>query len=202
MPEIIPNHVPSPRTLLAWDGTAYRPITIDAAGNLQIDVLTSSLPAGAAILGQQIVMSTVLGQIADLRHALQSVATDRLLVRGEDQLFSFKGVLANTRNAAISVANGYVDSQPVPANTIWCMTNFKAFNNTSPTTAHIYELNHDGARYGFGDEVAAFAAGGPSYWSGFLWLDPSDTIRVYFIGGLVGDTCYVVLTGYIMTLEV
>ena len=202
MPEIIPNHVPSPRALLALDGTAYRPITIDAAGHVQIDVLASGLPAGAATAANQALILAQVQLIEDLRNALQSVATDRLKVRGEDQLFSFKGVLANTRNAVIFGANGYVDSQPVPANTIWCVTNFKAFNNTSPTTAHIYELNHDGARYGFGDEVAAFAAGDPSYWSGFLWLDPSDTIRVYFTGGLVGDTCYIVLTGYIMTLEV
>ena len=36
MPRIIPNHVPSPRTLLAWDGDAYRPVTIDDAGRVAV----------------------------------------------------------------------------------------------------------------------------------------------------------------------
>jgi len=39
VPEILPAHAPSPRTLLAWDGTAYRPIHIDALGNVQVDVV-------------------------------------------------------------------------------------------------------------------------------------------------------------------
>lgn len=36
MPDIIPSHAPSPRCLLAWDGTAYRPIKIDDEGVVQV----------------------------------------------------------------------------------------------------------------------------------------------------------------------
>lgn len=36
MPNVIPNHVPSPRTMLAWDGTAYRPPLIDNTGRIQV----------------------------------------------------------------------------------------------------------------------------------------------------------------------
>lgn len=48
MPEVIPEHAPMPRSFLAWDGTAYRVCTVDANGHLQVDVLSSALPAGAA----------------------------------------------------------------------------------------------------------------------------------------------------------
>ena len=36
MPEIIPNHVPSPRTALGWDGTVYRPIRMFTDGTVQV----------------------------------------------------------------------------------------------------------------------------------------------------------------------
>ncbi len=36
MPEILPSHVPSPRTALFWDGTAYRPGRIADDGTLQV----------------------------------------------------------------------------------------------------------------------------------------------------------------------
>ncbi len=39
MPEIRPEHVPSPRTSLGWDGTRYRALGMDAAGNLRVVLL-------------------------------------------------------------------------------------------------------------------------------------------------------------------
>jgi len=53
MPEIDPSHSPMPRTALYWDGTLYTPALVDAAKHLQVDVLTSGLPAGAATAAAQ-----------------------------------------------------------------------------------------------------------------------------------------------------
>jgi len=169
--------------------------------DLQVDVKSSALPAGASTAAHQVTQNTALATIAKLETALQSVATDRLVARGQDQLFSFKGVLAKPRSAVVSDAGGYIDSDPCPAGEIWCVTNITAYDRTSPTTEHRFQLNHNGVRYGFGHEAAAFAAYDASYWGGQRWLDPDDTVRTYFIGSLLGDTCDVVLTGYIMTLE-
>ena len=200
MPDVL-GDPPSPRAAVFWNGTAWQWALVDAAGHLQLDVVTSGLPAGAATAAAQALALAQLQLIEDMRDALQSVATDRLIVRGEDQLFSYKGTLHEFRAAAISGADGYVDSQPAPAGEIWVVTNIVARDRTTATTEHEHQLFHDGGEVRFGHVLAAMAADIFSYWSGWIWLDPSDTIRVYFLGGLAGDTCHVHLTGYIMTLE-
>lgn len=80
MPEIIPYHTPYPKAVIGWDGTAWRPFTIDAAGHIQADVVTSGLPAGAATAANQATMITALQLIDDLRNALDSVNVDELRV--------------------------------------------------------------------------------------------------------------------------
>lgn len=145
--------------------------------------------------------NAIVGWTGAIWHCLSVDGTGRLQVRGEDQLFSFGGVLAVTRTVAISGAGGYVDSVPCDAGEIWGVTNVYANDLTSPTTRHAYDLRHNGAAYGIGEVVAAFAAGVGTYWSGWVWLDSADVIRVYFVGGLAGDSCIVRLVGYRMTLE-
>lgn len=174
--------------------------TIDT-DELVVNVDQSVLPPTAAIDAHQLTQITALQKLDDLQDALQSTALDRLLVRGMDQLFSFKAVLAEKINAIISGAGGFIDSDPCPANTIWCVTNIQAFDATNPTTEHRFQLRHDGISYGIGEQTAALAALDSSYWNGLTWLDYQDTIRVYYIGALAGDTCYILLSGYAMTLE-
>jgi len=201
MPEIIPDHVPSPRTALFWDGVAYRPGHIDAAGDLQIDVLSSVMDPLAATAAAQALALAQLQLIEDLRDALQSVATDRLIVRGEDQVFSFKGVLASSRTMLLTAPDGNAESNPVPAGEIWCVTDVGLVDNTTANTRRDYTLLHDGVGYLFAETRVALAVGQFSYQRTWKWLDPGDEIYASFVGGLVGDSCIVVLTGYIMTLE-
>ncbi|KKM24968.1 hypothetical protein LCGC14_1599780 [marine sediment metagenome] len=61
-------------------GVTYRPPLIDSAGHLQVDVLTSALPSGAATSAKQDTMITALQLIDDLRAALDAVQADRLNV--------------------------------------------------------------------------------------------------------------------------
>jgi len=67
-------------TLLGYDGTDFRNIHVDAAGDLQVDVATSALPTGAATAAHQVTQTTALQLIDDLRTALNSVGTDELRV--------------------------------------------------------------------------------------------------------------------------
>ena len=125
----------------------------------------------------------------------------RVQVRGEDQIHSFAGVLAEDRLVIISGAGGYGDSDPCTAGEIWHVTNITAMNVTSPTTEITMDLRHDGVLYTFHWEAAAMAALKPWVWKGDLWLDPDDTVRAWFTGGLAGDSVRVRLVGEIMTLE-
>jgi len=201
MPEIIPNHVPSPLTLLAWDGTAYRPITIDALGNVQVDVLASALPAGAATAALQALILAQVQTIEDLTHALRSVNTDRLVVRGADQLFSYNTSLLNRTVGVISGAGGFLASGSPAAGLVWKVTNVRAVDRTSATTAHEYVIFRAATTYDFEEVVAAMPALTNSFYHGEVWLEAGDLIRVYFAGGLVADTCWVELTGHVMTKE-
>jgi len=178
VPEVL-GSPPSPRTALFWNGTAWQWALVDAAGRLQIDVVDA----------------------AGLQDALQSVATDRLIVRGEDQLFSFRERLGSTRTAAISGAGGFIASNPVPAGRVWKVTNIHASDLTSPTTSHAFAIQRGAATYYFNQNTAAFAIGEGSFYNGEVWLEPTDVVRVWFTGGLGADNCIVTLTGYEMTKE-
>ena len=201
MPEVLPGHVPSPRTLLAWDGTAYRPITINAAGQVEVDVALSTVAGGIATAANQATEITALQLIDDLRAALESVATDRLIVRGENQLFSMKGVLALYRSAVISGADGYIDSNSVPAGEYWIVTTIMGGDaTTAPTMMRLWN-RHDGVAVCIHEEIKAFAIAERTEWAGHTCLDQGDNIRIGCIGGLAGDTCFIEISGYRMTPE-
>jgi len=125
----------------------------------------------------------------------------RVQVRGEDQLFTFKESLASTRTAAISGADGFIDSVGPVAGLVWKVTNVRSINKTSPTTRHHYYMMEGGVHFGLNEVVAALAAGDPAFYNGEVWLEPGQTVRVYFTGGLVADQCQVDLTGCTMTKE-
>jgi len=67
-----------PRMFYGCDGTNWYAALIDSDGHLQIDVVTTALPTGAATAANQATMITALQLIDDLRAALDSVATDEL----------------------------------------------------------------------------------------------------------------------------
>ena len=200
MPEVL-GDPPSPRTALFWNGTEWQWALVDAAGHLQIDTVTSALPVGAATAANQIIINTTVGLVALIRNALQTVDTDRLIVRGDDQLFSIQQPLIVHTSAVISGVDGFIESTAPGAGEYWVVTTASANNQTSPTTEHFY-LVHRGAQFAyFYREAWAILAWIPTTWGGHVYLGEGDTVRVNFIGGLAGDTCVVELTGYVMTLE-
>jgi len=169
--------------------------------DLQVDVKSCPLPADAATATNQALHTVALALIGELQGALQTVATDRLLVRGQDQLHSFKQPLYYSKSDTISGANGFVVSAPVPEGQIWHVTWAYAVDVTSPTTAHSYHITHDDVGYYCLIDYAARAAAVPSNFPVQFWLDEGDLYRVYFPAGQVADTCIIRLLGEIMTKE-
>lgn len=81
MPRIIGPVCGPVATLTGYDGADFRNLLVDALGRLQVDVIDSGLPAGAATAAHQVTMITALQLIDDLRAALNSVTGDSLLIR-------------------------------------------------------------------------------------------------------------------------
>jgi len=67
-------------TLLGYDGADFYNVLVDAAGRLQIDVVGSGLPAGAATEAKQDDGIAELVLLQELRGALLSIDVDRLEV--------------------------------------------------------------------------------------------------------------------------
>jgi len=167
-----------------------------------VDVIASGLPAGAATAANQALILAQVQAIEDLTHALQSVATDRLRVRGSDQLHSFKGVLALRGVFSLSAPNGSQTTAAVPAGEIWYVTTIVAANLTRAMTQLLISTLHDASEVDIYSETRAIAAGERPSWSGLTILDESDTILAYYIGGQAGDLIILSITGFRMTPEV
>ena len=58
------------KLVFGYDGTNWRPLLIDAAGNLQIDIAASALPAGAATSANQ---ATIIGYVDGIEGYLQQI---------------------------------------------------------------------------------------------------------------------------------
>lgn len=168
---------------------------------IDVRVVSSALPALAATAAHQVTQNASLATIATLEEALESVATDRLIVRGEDQVFSLRAVLCRLYDGIITDPLGYVSVGPVGANQYWAITTIFAFNRTTATTRIEFVLRHDNINYLIHSETKAFAAGDRCTWSGLAFLDPADTVRIYWQGYQAGDSCKCDVTGYKMTQE-
>lgn len=168
---------------------------------LVVNVDQSALPAGAATAAHQVTQTTALQKIDDLQDALRSVATDRLMVKGEAMLQNYAGVLADETAGAVSGAGGHLDTGVVPGNTHWRITAVTARDATSATTTIQLLLNHNGNFRVFNDDVRAIPANEHSEWNGEIYADTGDFIRAVFVGSLAGDTCVIDVFGHDITPE-
>jgi len=200
MPEVLGNP-PSPRVALFWNGAAWQWALVDAAGHLQIDTVTTALPVGAATAANQVIINTTVGLVALIRNALQSVATDRLKVRGEDQLFSIKdSLIARVGPAAAAVGDNTLNSIVCPAGEWWVVTHVIIFNQTSAIT-RMETYAAQGAQFSMLNVALAPAQYEANVWDGTLVLKQNGRVRGVFIGCIAGDLLYLDIHGYKMTLE-
>lgn len=168
---------------------------------LDVNVERSVLPSGASTLAEQQTQTNALERIDDLKTALQSVALDRLLVHGMDQLYSYQEPLHVLRNAAISGADGYIDSNSPGAGKVWIVTTLGARDRTTPINGVLSYLRADAVNSIWNHETTAFAVNQWQTTHVWKWLEQGDVARCYLDGSLVGDTCEVSFTGHVMTLE-
>ena len=179
MTEILPPTAPMPRSFLGWDGTRFRVFTLDPLGHLQADVL--SMP--------------------DLGRAFHSAGEDRLVVRGEDQLHSYQDTLDIHVTGDLTEVDGYLESGAVGAGDVWVITNIILENEDAGLTATRWCRVSGGVVYCFGCETRAIPAAERLCWHSWEWAKEDDTIRGQFVGGGIGDTCHMWITGHVMTKE-
>ncbi len=144
---------------------------------------------------------SLLGYDGTNFYVLKVDSDGRLHVRGEDQLFTYKGRLASHRRGIISGADGFYDSNSPPAGEIWVVTNVAAYDRITATTSHAYYTPEGVDLIAFRRQTEAFGIGIFSEYHGLVYLEEGDVVRVHFTGALAGDDCVVQLTGQIMTLE-
>jgi len=188
-------------TLLGYDGADFYNLKVDAAGHLQVDCLSSALPAGAATAAKQDTEIATLELIALIRNALQTVDTDRLIVRAEDQLFSYAGQLSEWIGTNTATApNHTLSSSACPAGEVWVVTGLSAYDKDSACTR--VSLKAD---IGGDDQVIWSLSAVGAYqivcWSGHVYLAESDSLNATFIGVTAGDDLRFHVLGYKMTLE-
>ena len=147
-------------------------------------------------------IATLLGFDGTNFSALRVDTTGRLKVRGEDQLFSYQGSVAERSLGVPSGAGGYRESDTPPAGTVWIITQITGGDDTTATTVHQYRLLRGGAAIVVYEARATYAIGQKSNLSCHIVMIPGDTLRLYITGSLAPDSCCLDIHGYSMTIAV
>ncbi len=126
----------------------------------------------------------------------------RLLVSGEDQLHTYQDTLEIYVTGDLTEADGYLETAAVGAGDVWVITNIILENADRNITSSRWCRFSGAVAYCFGCVTRAVPLAERTCWYGWEWAKATDTIRGEFVGGQIGDTCHMWVTGYKMTLEV
>ena len=169
--------------------------------HLLVQVQASALPAGAATLAEQQTQTAALQLLDDLQAALQSVATDRLQVRGQDQLFSIESVLMQyTTLVSPAGVTDLISLGPVPANRIWLINHVYAVDETTDITRIEFRILRPPTTIRVKHHMPTAAADGLIV-NAPLLLATDDLVTALFTGTVANDTLRLLLNGYVMTVE-
>jgi len=160
-----------------------------------------NFPSGAATLAEQQIQTTALQLIDNLVAALESVATDRLQVRGEDQLFSYSGMWSErVRDLNAALGDNTLVAAAVPAGEVWVLTHVAAANDVSVCTRIILTCRlaptYENLRVRNSPPIFETVD-----WQGWKPLEEGWDVYATFIGCVAGDDIYVSVGGFKMTLE-
>ena len=196
-------------TVIGWDGTHFYPLAVDADGQLQIDVLTAPLPAGAATAAHQVTMITALQLIDDLRAALATVATDSLRATVLSSALPTGAATQATLAALLALFTGtqlgykahlvdwtsftctaggtnIVNSTSVPANEVYHVT-LMAYRVTSATMTRVRLDHGTGSNHIYFLDDDAPADGVLVSRDHEFWIDAGSRIRLYVNDTAIGD---------------
>ena len=199
--EIIPDSNPNPESALGYDGTDFRTLKVDTDGHPQVDVLTSALPAGAATAENQNAQLMELELIDDLRSALASVGTNTLLVKGKDQLFSFKDQILMHVTTLATTATMTLISDAVPAGEIWEVTHVSARNNTRAALLLMFGIRLNSTTCYWLASGSTESMGVPFGFVCHMYLKAGNRVAVYFGSCMENDSLEMNVNGYKMTKE-
>ena len=178
-----------PRMLYASDGSKWYAILVDSDGHVKIDVVTSALPTDAATATNQTTMITALQLIDDLRAALGSVATDKLLVASKsgDKIFGFESIVEETKsNLSLAAGTNSLLGTAVPTGKVWKITRVTTrYTGTVPTSLWI---TVEGLADGIGLLDQKSPVSGQDYgWTGEIYLQAADYVAVTVYGATLND---------------
>jgi len=132
---------------------------------------------------------TAVQLIDDLRGALATVASDRLQVeaKGGDKLMSFESVVAEAKtDPDIDTSNVYLGGTPVGGAKVWKITQAgMRYTGTAPSRMELFVQ-------GLAGEIRllyelTIVSGTWYNWSGEVWLETDDYMRMYVDGGTIDD---------------
>jgi len=182
-------------------GIENKYLTVDADGHTQVDVLTSALPTGAATSAKQDTEITALQLIDDLRAALASVATDQLKVKGQDQLFGYKGQLLLQVAVSATAESMILTTDAVPSGEVWEVTAVGVRNLTRAVPSAGIGIKLDGVTYYWFITGSTAAAAANVSFLGHMYLETGNRVACYIKGCTVDDSLQMHVNGYKMTKE-
>lgn len=202
----LPSGAATEATLLAIKGY------VDGLETLLAGGLPAALDAGAlkikeqapltgfATSAKQDTMITALQLIDDLRNALASVATDRVVVeaKGGDKLISFESIVTErVQNLDASAGTNFLNTTAVPSGKIHVYTNIHAVNVVSSITGILISLD-SGSTPRLLKSIASPAALAGADAKGWFFVPAGWYARAQFVGCVLGDDIFLDVTGFQM----
>jgi len=166
-----------------------------------VDVLTSALPTGAATSAKQDTEITALQLIDDLRAALASVATDQLKVKGQDQLFGYKGQLLLQVAVSATAESMILTTDAVPSGEVWEVTAVGVRNLTRAVPSAGIGIKLDGTTYYWFITGSTPSAAANVSFLGHMYLETGNRVTCFIKGCTVNDSLQMNVNGYKMTKE-
>jgi len=146
---------------------------------LQVNVETSALPAGAATLAEQQTQTTALQTIDNLVNALASADTDQLHVTGSDQLYSYKGQYKEYHKSLAHAAGDIIFyTDQVPAGEVWFLTSVSIICTQAACSLFRWALRYAGPTDMYQDSLLAPAADQMLHSDCFIPMVEGDRLRI------------------------
>lgn len=210
------------RVLVGVFGATWKGLHVDAAGDLQADVLSSALPTGASTSANQTTMITALQLIDDLRNALVTVGTDELRVsvlssalpalaatsthqltqiaKFQDQAFTYKRqIYERVTHNKVGAGHYTMTGAACPADTVWVINGIMAYDWQTALGALYLGLDKAGVQYWQAGTGAIAAKAAYNTYTPMILVE-GDKVAAYFYGCSDGDALAMMYNGYAMTL--
>ena len=186
---------------LYWLEELGEALSSQALDQFRVDIISSALPTGAATAAHQVTQTTALQLIDNLYNALHSVNTDELVVRGEDQLFSYYTTLrAADSDTHADGTTSTLSIQNTDSLRTWVVTNISVHNTSNDSGKALIYLTHDATDYRI-EGVASIAKSAGFTWTGKILVPYQDYIKADLYGLAVDDAILLHVLGYKMTTE-